>query len=287
MDDIPRPFLKWAGGKSGLLGQFADLYPGQFRRYIEPFVGGGAVYFDVARRLAPSDVLLADENEELIGAYVAIRDDLDAMIDALETHRRKHSKTHYYEVRAANPRSRVARAARLVYLNKTCFNGLYRVNSKGRFNVPMGQYTNPKILDEPNLRAVAAALSGVDLRVAHFRETLTHARKGDFVYFDPPYHPLSKTAKFTSYTDLDFGEADQQELAEVFATLARRGCLVMLSNSDNAFVRALYGRFHVEQVFARRSINSRGDRRGAIAEVVVRSWEPWQAEESRSRAATS
>jgi DNA adenine methylase len=167
-----------------------------------------------------------------------------------------------------------SRAARLIYLNKTCFNGLYRVNRGGGFNVPMGRYKNPPILDEENLRAVSASLAGIRIRAAHFRETLEYARAGDFVYFDPPYHPISKTAFFTSYTQGAFGSADQEELAGVYAKLAKRGCLVMLSNSDCPFIRDLYRGFDVRTVMARRSINSNAGRRGKIGEVVVLSYKP-------------
>jgi len=252
------------------------MYPpaADVRRYVEPFVGSGAVFFDVRRRLAPSAVVLSDTNAELVNAWIAIRDEVAGVIRHLADHEKRHAKSHYYEVRAKTPRSCAARAARLVYLNRTCFNGLYRVNSKGQFNVPLGRYANPRILDRENLLSVHEALRGVDLGVRHFRETVNRARAGDFVYIDPPYHPLSSTAHFTSYTDASFGEEDQRELGRIFDALTRRGCRVMLSNSDTPLVREIYGEHRRFPVLARRSINSKGDRRGKIRELVVLSYDP-------------
>jgi len=225
-------------------------------------------------------VILADGNEDLINVYRCVREDVQGLITLLAAHQRRHSEKHYYEVRDQDPSllEPGPAAARLVYLNKTCFNGLYRVNRHGRFNVPMGAYDNPKILDKQNLKAAAAALKGVKLNVAHFRKTLDIARKGDFVYFDPPYQPISETSSFTSYAARDgragFDEDDQRELAEVYTKLARRGCRVMLSNSDTPFIRRLYRRFRICGVAARRAINSKAERRGTIQEVVVLNYEP-------------
>jgi DNA adenine methylase len=209
-----------------------------------------------------------------------VRDDVESLIALLAKHQRRHSEEHYYAVRDRDPRrlEPAESAARLIYLNRTCFNGLYRVNRHGRFNVPMGSYDNPKILDAANLRAASAALRGVRLKVADFRDMLAVARKGDFIYFDPPYQPLSPTSSFTSYAVRDgragFDEDDQRELAEAYARLARRGCRVMLSNSDTPLVRRLYRRFRICGLDARRNINSKSDRRGAIREVVVLNYEP-------------
>ncbi len=279
----PRPFLKWAGGKTQLLSQFQALYPQprSIRRYIEPFVGSGAVFFRIRSLTGPREVLLADSNEELINVYVAVRDHVEEVIEALRRHKALHSKEHYYKVRAQNPgrMSSTARAGRLIYLNKTCFNGLYRVNSKGGFNVPMGRYQDPPILDAENLRAAGRALKRVRLKTAHFRETLDAARKGDFIYFDPPYHPLSKTSFFTSYTQGAFTSSDQEDLAEVYSILAGRGCRVMLSNSDCPFIRSLYGGFDIRSVSARRNINSKAEKRGRIGEVIVLNYEPAAAKD--------
>ncbi len=274
----PRPFLKWAGGKTQLLDQYARLYPPAHRvgRYLEPFVGSGAVFFHVRETLRPDRAFLADGSHELVGTYLAVRDQVEEVIDLLARHKAAHGHRHYYKVRAMDPASmsEAARAARLIYLNRTCFNGLYRVNSKGQFNVPMGRYEDPPILDAANLRAVGAALHGTSIRAAPYTEILRHARRGDFVYFDPPYHPVSVTAAFTSYTRGSFKRQDQEVLAEVYARLARRGCLVMLSNSDCDFVRRLYRAFDIRIVAARRAINSRADRRGSVSEIVALNYEP-------------
>jgi len=276
--DIPRPFLKWAGGKTQLLPQFERLYPSpeSFSRYLEPFVGSAAVYLHVRRLFAPREVVLADGNEDLINVYRAVQDDVEGVIRRLARHRSAHSEAHYYQTRARKPAALSAptRAARTIYLNKTCFNGLYRVNSRGEFNVPMGRYRNPSILDAENLRAAALALDGVELRIAHFRETLEYARRGDFVYFDPPYQPLTRTSAFTAYTRDTFTPADQEELAQIFRRLSERGCRVMLSNSDSPLIHRLYQGFDLRRVDARRAINSKGDRRGRISELVVLNYEP-------------
>jgi DNA adenine methylase len=271
-----RPFLKWAGGKQGLKASFASLYPvlAPGAAYHEPFLGGGTVFFDVKQRLRPKRCSLADNNSDLMAAWAAVRDDVDAVIAALERHRARHNEKHFYATRSIGPTelatmSPIERGARLMYLNKTCFNGLYRVNSKGLFNVPMGRYKNPGILDVENLRNVSAALRWVRLTTAPFPSILERAQRGDFVYFDPPYVPLSLTSSFTAYTMGSFGEDDQRTLAEVYRELDRRGCQVMLSNSDAPLVRELYKGFKVKKVQARRSINSKSDRRGHITELVV------------------
>jgi DNA adenine methylase len=285
--DLARPFLKWAGGKTQLLPRFQALYPpaGRARRYIEPFVGSAAVFFQVRRLLRPEEIILADGNEELVNVYREIQGSVGKVIRLLSEHRRLHSKEHYYRIRSLRPGdlSPAGRAARFIYLNKTCFNGLYRVNSRGGFNVPMGSYRDPPILDAENLRNVARSLEGVELKVARFHETLGHARAGDFIYFDPPYQPVSETSRFTSYTRDSFGPSDQEELAEVFAALSRRGCMVMLSNSDCAFIRGLYRDFAIHAVPARRSINSKGDRRGPVSEVVVLNYEAPSPERAERR----
>jgi DNA adenine methylase len=284
----PRPFVKWAGGKAQLLDAFLPLYPepGSFRAYLEPFVGGGAVFFHVQTLLRPDQVLLCDTNAELISTYEVVRDDVDELIGRLREHQRKNDDEYFYEVREQNPAKleKVARAARLIYLNKTCFNGLYRVNSRGLFNVPWGHRHNPTIVDAEVLRAASASLQGVALRVSDFREVKDRARAGDFVYFDPPYDPVSRTAKFTSYTHSSFGPEDQRELARVYRALADRGCKVMLSNSDTPFVRELYAGFDIVDVQARRMINSNGQKRGLVGEVVVINYEAAGATDLADRA---
>ena len=277
-NEIARPFLKWAGGKTQLLAQFEALYPqrSQVKRYLEPFVGSAAVFFHIRKFFEPDAIVLADSNAELINAYRAIQQDVEKVIRLLARHKKTHGKEHYYRVRALQPEGRTAAesAARTIYLNKTCFNGLYRVNARGGFNVPIGRYDDPPILDARNLRAVSKALQGVELRESHFRDTLEYARSGDFIYFDPPYQPLSATALFTSYTRNSFGMVDQEELAAVFRQLSEQGCRVMLSNSDTPFIRRLYRGFDLRTVDARRSINSNGKRRGTIPEIVVLNYVP-------------
>jgi DNA adenine methylase len=259
----------------------APLYPAlkPGAGYHEPFLGGGTIFFDVKQHLQPKRCSLTDNNGDLMAAWTAVRDDVDAVIAALERHRARHNEKHFYATRSIGPTelanmSRIERGARLMYLNKTCFNGLYRVNSRGLFNVPMGRYKNPGILDAENLRNVSAALRWVHLASAPFGTVLERAQPGDFIYFDPPYVPLSQTSSFTAYTEGNFGEADQRTLAEVYRELDAKGCQVMLSNSDTALVRELYKGFKLKKVQARRSINSKSDRRGHVTELVVLNYRP-------------
>lgn len=271
-----RPFLKWAGGKGQLLGQFAGLYPCQFAGYHEPFVGSAAVYFHLCGLRTPiRRARLTDSNAELVNCYTMVRDDVDSLIASLAKHRQQHSPDHYYEVRAQTPDAlrEVERAARLIYLNKTCYNGLYRVNRQGQFNVPMGSYKNPRIFDPAELRRASRALQNAEIEVAPFASVVKRARRGDFVYFDPPYHPLSNTANFTSYTQSTFGEQEQHELAHAFRELDRKGCKVMLSNSWTPFIRNLYKGFRLVEVKAVRVINSKAERRGKVSELVVLNYE--------------
>jgi DNA adenine methylase len=274
-DDVEarvRPFLKWAGGKGQLIEQFRPMLPPRFGRYFEPFVGSGALFF----ALRPRAATLTDVNRELVDCYTAVQKQVERVIVALRTH--EYDEGHYYRVRDLDPDSLPLpkRAARTIFLNKTGYNGLYRVNRKGRFNVPFGRYTNPGFrhadsLD--NLRACARALRGVKIGVRDFADVVRHARAGDFVYFDPPYVPVSSTAAFTSYAPGGFGPAEQERLAVVFQKLSDKGVLAMLSNSDTEAVRALYADFRIDMVHASRSINSKVDRRGKVGEVVVRNYD--------------
>ena len=274
----PSPFVKWAGGKGQLLAQFEPYFPVHFARYLEPFVGGGAVFFHLYNqgRLEGKEVVLIDGLEELIGTYRVIQTQVEALIAALREHEpHKQEAAYFYQVRdwdrrpSYAERGDVQRAARFIFLNRTCYNGLYRVNRRGLFNVPFGRYRNPTICDEENLRAVSRALQGVTLVAGDFARCLDWAGPDDFVYLDPPYHPLSATAHFTSYTAADFDLADQQRLATVFAELDRRGCQVMLSNSATDPVRELYASYEQVEVQAVRAISSKGDGRGAIPELLV------------------
>jgi len=269
----PAPFLKWAGGKGRLLAQLLPLLPPgvEARRHAEPFFGGGAMFF--ARR--PGRALLADVNGELIAAYEMVRDRLDEVLRALAPHAEAHDPEHYYRVRDrynARLGSPPERAAMFIYLNRTCFNGLHRVNRRGEFNVPAGRYRNPRILDPEGLRVASAALQGATLRCADFEALLVDARPGDFVYFDPPYHPVSGTARFTDYATGGFRDDDQVRLRDVFRVLDRRGCKLMLSNSDVPFIHDLYRGYPIDLVAAPRAINSDRTRRGPVTEVVVRNY---------------
>jgi DNA adenine methylase len=266
-----KPFLKWAGGKGQLIEQFRPLFPPDYRRYFEPFVGSAAVFF----ALRPRRAVLTDVNRELVDCYRAVQSNVERVIAALRLHR--YDEEHYYRVRDIDPArlAPAAGAARTIFLNKTGYNGLYRVNRKGRFNVPFGRYTNPGFSHPSrleNLRACARVLRGVTLEVRDFADVTRHARARDFVYFDPPYVPASSTADFTSYVPGGFALDSQRRLAEVFGDLARRGVFVMLSNSDTPTVRELYRDFRIDTVLASRSINSRSDKRGKVGEVVVRSY---------------
>lgn len=270
----PGPFLKWAGGKGQLLAQLEAYLPREFAAYHEPFVGSGALFFRLAGQRRIRRASLSDVNPELINCYRVIRDSVEQLIVGLEAHQAAHGREHYYAVRALDRSPErlsdpVERAARMIYLNRTCYNGLWRVNRQGHFNVPMGRYDKPRILDAPNLRAASLTLADVEIAVRPFESILERAQPGDLVYFDPPYVPMTSTANFTSYTADAFGETDQQRLAEVFRALAARGCKLILSNSDTPLVRDLYAGFRIETVYASRMINSQVRGRGRVAEVLA------------------
>ena len=271
----PKPFVKWVGGKRQLLAQFRlmNLYPPEkfdpkSGKYFEPFVGGGAVFFD----LLPETAYLSDLNNELVITYNVIKSDVENLIKSLKKH--KLDKEYFLKIRAQNPEtlSDLNIASRFIYLNRTCFNGMYRVNSKGGFNVPFGKYTNPLICDENNLRKASKALKNVEIKKQDYKEVLKKAKKGDFVYFDPPYYPVSKTASFTSYTSESFLDKEQIELRDTFVELHKRGCFVMLSNSDTPFINKIYSEItgvNITKVQAGRAINSNASKRGKITEVLV------------------
>lgn len=266
-----RPFLKWAGGKGRLLAQFEPLFPEKIGDYHEPFLGSGAVFFRLRERIG-GRAYLSDSIEELVHTFRTVRDDAESLIRHLGRH--VYESGHYYRVRAQNPArlSPPGIAARFIYLNRTGFNGLYRVNKSGRFNVPFGRYTNPTICDAAGLRAAAAALAGADLDRRSFAELPGWAEPGDFVYLDPPYQPLTKTANFTAYTAGGFGENEQRQLAGVCRELDRLGARFMLSNSDTPLIREIYSGFDIRRVFAARAINASASRRGKVSEVVVRNY---------------
>lgn len=262
-----RPFVKWAGGKSQLLSSMSKLFPptNHVNRYFEPFLGGGAVFFNLQHPKS----YLSDTNKNLVEVYEVVKGNVEDLIHALKKH--KNQRDYFYEVRSQNPAvlSPIERAARFIYLNKTCFNGLYRENSKGEFNVPFGKYKNPTICDEEGLRSASLALRGATISRSEFRSVLLKAKVADFIYFDPPYQPLNKTSSFTSYTAGGFGEDEQRELANVYRELSDRGCFVMLSNSDTPLIRELYKGFYINEIQASRAINSKADGRGKITELLV------------------
>lgn len=266
----PRPFLKWAGGKRQLLPEIARLLPRRWGTYHEPFLGGGALFF----HLHPGPATLNDANARLVRAYVGIRDQVEAVVTLLERHEAEHDP-HFFErmrgvdVDGLQP---AEAAAWLIYLNRTAFNGLYRVNSAGRFNVPLGRHRDVAICRPEVLRACSAHLRHAELLCQDFAGVLDRARPGDLVYFDPPYVPLSSTSSFTSYTAERFGPADQQRLRDVALELKRRGVHVLLSNSATPEVEALYGspEFEVVRREVRRSISARSEGRGTVAEVLIR-----------------
>ena len=281
-----RSFVKWAGGKAQIAAKLAALAPPRAATYYEPFAGGGALFFrlaaDPGRR--PRRAVLNDLNAELMTAYGVVRDrpaplarrlgELEAGYLALGPGGRAE---RYYEVRAQAPADPLEVAARLIFLNKTCFNGLYRVNRDGRFNVPHGRYARPRILDRDALLAASAALAGAELRNVDFEEACAGAGPGDFVYFDPPFVPLSATSRFTSYTAGNFGREDQKRLKWRADDLHARGAAVLISNSPHEWVRGLYegGRhYRIASIPARRAINARGDGRGPVGELAIATYEP-------------
>jgi DNA adenine methylase len=264
------PFLKWAGGKRQLLPQMEKYFPKHYNKYIEPFVGGGAVFF----HLLPENSVLSDNNPDLINCYNVIKEDVEALIKSLKKH--IYEKNYFYEIRALDrdfkkftELSDVEKASRSIYLNKSGYNGLYRVNSKGLFNVPFGRHKNPKICDETNLRSVSQALKKVEIFLGSFEICLDFAKRDDFIYFDPPYFPLSDTALFTSYTKNSFDNSSQIKLFEMFKELNKRGCNLMLSNSYSEFILDLYKDFKIVTLKAKRNINSNSQKRGLINEVLI------------------
>lgn len=266
----PAPFLKWAGGKRALLPHLLELAPAQISTYYEPFVGGGALFFALARERRFARAILADRNAELIGCYRAIKANVNAVIRHLERH--PYDERHYYKVRDDLDLKKLSapeRAARLIYLNRAGYNGLYRVNSTGQFNVPFGRHRRPRICDPVGLKAVAAALTGVELVVGDFESVVASAKPGDFVYFDPPYVPISASSSFTRYAQQGFDLADQQRLADLFRRLVGRGVAALLSNSDCPTTRSLYDGLAPREVSVRRPINSVAGRRGAVGELLV------------------
>ncbi|HEW5533626.1 TPA: DNA adenine methylase [Streptococcus pneumoniae] len=272
-----QPFTKWTGGKRQLLPVIRELMPKTYNRYFEPFVGGGALFFD----LAPKDAVINDFNAELINCYQQIKDNPQELIEILKVHQEYNSKEYYLDLRSADRDERidmmseVQRAARILYMLRVNFNGLYRVNSKNQFNVPYGRYKNPKIVDEELISASSVYINNnqLEIKVGDFEKAIVDVRTGDFVYFDPPYIPLSETSAFTSYTHEGFSFADQVRLRDAFKRLSDTGAYVMLSNSSSALVEELYKDFNIHYVEATRTNGAKSSSRGKISEIIVTNYE--------------
>jgi DNA adenine methylase len=280
----PAPFLKWAGGKGQLLQQFEQFFPAGFGRYYEPFLGGGAVFFYLAAKGRITRAVIGDSNRDLINCYIAIRDNLEQLLDKLrELQKYAKNKDFFYNVarrrfngiKLSNGLDgNVEKASLLFYLNKTCYNGLYRVNRKNEFNVPWGRYKNPRIYDEGNLYSAHEVLrrEGITIRCADYAEAARDASAKDFIYFDPPYQPVSQTSNFTAYTSASFGSHDQARLASVFRELHSRGSFLMLSNSPRAERLYRDPRFQITRLKATRAISCVGSKRGPVDELLIRNY---------------
>jgi len=275
----PKPFVKWAGGKRQFIPILHQNLPEAFGTYYEPFLGGGALLFHILTDKNGQKCSISDLNSDLVLAYTTIRDRIDALISSLKNHEKnyqKDSKSYYYSVRESNPRNEVEKTSRLIFLNRTCFNGLYRVNSKGKFNVPLGKYTNPNIVNEENIRAVSSILqtNRISIKCRDFESVLRDAKKGDLVYFDPPYQPVSSTANFTSYTTKDFTYDDLTRLAELCLKLDSKECHVLLSNSDSKEVSDIFAKkpWKITRIEANRSINSNSKKRTGHFELLIKNY---------------
>lgn len=294
---VAKPFLKWAGGKGQLLNKFEEMYPqelinGEIDTYIEPFVGGGAVLFDVFQKYKVKKAVIVDLNKELINCYRCIKADVNELIKHLKTLQNEFlplndekRKDYFLKVRNRyneihlNGKYDFEKAADFIFLNKTCFNGLYRVNSKGEFNVPFGKYKNPLICDSENLTLINKLLQNVEIRFGDYSVCEEYINGKTFVYFDPPYRPLIENTSFVGYDKSGFNDDNQKELAKFVKKLDKQNCLVMLSNSDpkntnpnDNFFDELYKGFEIDRIFAKRMINCQADKRGDITEIVVRNY---------------
>ena len=275
----PKPFVKWAGGKRQLIPILNENLPRFFGTYYEPFLGGGALLFHILTQRDSQKCSISDLNSDLVLTYTTIRDKIEQLVSSLKDHERnyhKDSKSYYYLVRESSPKNEIAKTSRLLFLNKTCFNGLYRVNSKGKFNVPLGKYANPNIVNEDNLRAVSAILqtNKISIKCRDFEAALQGAKKGDLIYFDPPYQPVSETANFTSYTDKGFLYDDLNRLAKLCMKLDSRGCKVLLSNSDSKEAAEIFSGkpWRINKIQANRSINSNSKKRTGHFELLIKNY---------------
>ncbi len=273
-----RPVLKWAGGKRRLVERIVERLPPRIDTYYEPFVGGAAVFFELVRKGKFARAVLCDRNQDIIAVYQALKQDVEAVIRLLSKYR--YEEEEYYRVRAQKPRGLYQRAARIIYLNKTGYNGLYRVNRSGQFNVPFGRHKSPLICDKDNLRAASRALEHAEIVQDDFEAVCSRARPSDAVYLDPPYLPVSKTANFAAYDSLPFGVDEHKRLAKVFRALGKRRVCAVLSNSSTPATREIFGVFHHEEVDVKRPINSDATRRGPVKELLV--YTPGPARRKRS-----
>lgn len=265
-----RPFLKWAGGKSQLLNTIINHLPDKYSKFIEPFVGGGALLFS----LEPKKAIINDLNEELINCYSVVKSNVDSLIEDLYKH--KNEKRYYYRIRSQDIQqlSNIERASRFIFLNRTCFNGLWRVNKQNQFNTPYGHYKNPKIINANSLKQASEYLKNVQIyHDDYFNLLLSIARKNDFIYLDPPYYPISKYSDFKRYTKEGFGLNQQEKLAHLYKKLTSRGCKLLLSNSSVKCIADLYSRYNVITVKAKRIINCDHKKRGPVKEILVKNYE--------------
>ena len=277
-----KPLLKWAGGKRRLLQTLFEVFPANFdlkqNKYFEPFVGGGAVLFGLANHLPEEEIgslskkqksiIVSDTNGELINFYKVVRDSPSDLSNKIRDLAKRTDRDDFYSVRSSSPTTKVGRAARILYLNRLCFNGLYRVNSKGEFNVPYGRYINPSIYNPELIKACSAWLKNAQISEATFKDAVVKARKGDLVHFDPPYIPLSATASFSNYAKEGFSEKDQRELANVIAALTKKGVYVVLSNSDTKLSRQIFGDLNLYSMPVGRSISANGATRSKVKELI-------------------
>jgi len=275
----PKPFVKWAGGKRQLLPILSQHIPKNFDTYFEPFLGGGAVLFHLISQNSQLKCFVSDLNSTLILSYVIIRDKVDDLIMSLEEHSKnyfKNTEEYYYQVRDSNPKNQIDQVSRLMFLNKTCFNGLYRVNSKGKFNVPIGKYVNPNIVNKENLLILSHALQskGISIKCEDFTTALKKPQEDDFVYLDPPYQPVSSTANFTSYTNDNFGYKDQERLFAEFKKMDSKGCKIMLSNSKSQEVTELFSEYsdNIIEINTNRFINSNSKKRTGHTEILIKNY---------------
>jgi DNA adenine methylase len=276
---VPKPFVKWAGGKRQLLPILSKYIPQNFDTYFEPFLGGGAVLFYLIHQNPQLKCFVSDLNSTLILSYITIRDRVDELIISLEEHSKNYFKNpeeYYYHIRESNPKNQIDKVSRLIFLNKTCFNGLYRVNSNGKFNVPMGKYVNPNIVSKENLLVLSHFLQskGISIKCEDFTTALRRAQKDDFVYLDPPYQPVSSTANFTSYTNDNFSYKDQERLLAEFQKLDAKGCKIMLSNSKSEEVLDLFREYsgQIININTNRFINSNSKKRTGHTEILIKNY---------------